>query len=99
MADQVGSGTVDESAGEPAELDAQDSGVEPAEALLSPGKHVPFHGRRVSWVAVTIIIVGFLAGGVGLITGPTWWLFWAGLAVAVVGGILALSVGVFNDWY
>lgn len=99
MADQVGSGTVNEPAGEPAGLGAQSSGVAPTEAVLTPGTHVPFHGRPVSWVAVCIIIVGFLAGGVGLITGPTWWLFWAAIAVVVVGGILALSVRVFNDWY
>lgn len=99
MADQVEWGTVGESAGEQAELDARSSGVAPAEALTTPGKHVPFHGRPVSWAAVSIIIVGFLVGGIGLVTGPTWWAFWTGLAVVVVGGILATSIGIFNDWY
>lgn len=99
MADQVGSGTVEGAMGESAGPGPQASGVAPVEALVTPGKHVPFHGRRVSWVTVGIIIVGFVAGGIGLVAGPAWWLFWAGAAVAAVGGILALSIGIFNDWY
>ena len=54
-------------------------------ALAQPGTASyqapePFHGRPVSWVAVSIIMAGFLAGGLGLVFGPTWWLFWAGAA-------------------
>jgi hypothetical protein len=60
---------------------------------------VPFHGRPVSWVAVSIIMAGFLAGGLGLIFGPIWWLFWVGVAAAVVGGLLALGTRIFDDWY
>ncbi len=59
----------------------------------------PFHGRTVSWVAVSIVMVGFLAGGLGLIFGPTWWVFWVGGAVAVIGGLLALGTRIFEDWY
>src|SRR5258708_5686695 len=33
------------------------------------GPHPPFHGRRVSWVAVSIITAGFLIGGLALIVG------------------------------
>ena len=58
-----------------------------------------FHGRTVSWVAVSIIMAGFLAGGLGLVFGPTWWLFWAGGAAAVIGGLLALGTHIFEDWY
>ena len=52
-------------------------------ALAQPGSPSyqapePFHGRPVSWVAVSIIMAGFLVGGLGLVFGPTWWLFWAG---------------------
>jgi hypothetical protein len=62
----------------------------------------PFHGRPVSWVAVSIIMVGFLVGGVALTFGhhgPTWWLFWLGVGLAAVGGLLALATGIFEDWY
>jgi hypothetical protein len=50
-------------------------------------------------VAVSIIMAGFLAGGLGLVFGPTWWLFWAGGAAAVIGGLLALGTHIFEDWY
>jgi hypothetical protein len=58
-----------------------------------------FHGRTVSWVAVSIIMAGFLAGGLGLVLGPTWWLFWAGGVMVVIGGLLALGTHIFEDWY
>ena len=58
-----------------------------------------FHGRTVSWVAGSIITAGFLAGGLGLVLGPTWWLFWAGGAMVVIGGLLALGTHIFDDWY
>lgn len=58
-----------------------------------------YHGRTVSWVAVSIIMAGFLVGGLGLVIGPTWWLFWAGCAAAAVGGLLALGTHIFEDWY
>ena len=58
-----------------------------------------FHGRTVSWVAVSLIMVAFLIGGLALVFGPTWWLFWASLGLAAVGGLLALATGIFEDWY
>jgi hypothetical protein len=99
MADQVGSGTVHGARGEPAGLVPQTSDVAPASASAPSWKHEQFHGRPVSWVAAVIIVLGFVIGGVGLITGPLWWLFWTGAGVVVLGGILALSIGIFNDWY
>jgi len=99
MADQVKSGTVHGARAEESEHHTKGSVVEPMEALLTPGKHVPFHGRPVSWVAVVIIILGFLVGGIGLIVGPTWWVVWTGGAVAALGAILALATGIVNDWY
>ena len=99
MADQVKSGTVQGASTDPSGHQNQGSLVERAEGPLPPGRHEPFHGRPVSWVAVTTIIIGFLLGGVGLVTGPTWWLVWAGGAVVVVGGILGLATGIVNDWY
>ena len=50
-----------------------------------------FHGRAVSWTAVTVIMVAFLVGGLALVFGPTWWLFWVALGVAAVGGLMALG--------
>jgi hypothetical protein len=62
--------------------------------------HFPhFSGRPVSWVAVSLIIAGFLIGGLSLVFGPTWWLFWASLGLAAVGGLLALATGITDDWY
>ena len=62
--------------------------------------HFPtYHGRAVSWVAVTLILVGFLIGGLALVFGPTWWLFWVSLGITVVGGLLAMATGIFEDWY
>jgi hypothetical protein len=53
-------------------------------------------GRPSSWVAVTVIFVGFLVGGIGLPFG-NWILFWAGAAIVVVGGVIALLVDVMSD--
>jgi hypothetical protein len=67
-----------------------------------PGTPVSFpsyHGRPVSWVAVSLILVGFVVGGLSLVFGPTWWLFWVGLAIVAVGGLLALATGISDDWY
>jgi hypothetical protein len=58
-----------------------------------------FHGRRVSWAAVTTIMIGFVIGGLALVFGPTWWLFWTAAAISAVGGLLALAVNIFDDWY
>lgn len=73
-----------------------------AQAAHDPGQWFPphaFHGRAVSWVAVSIIMAGFLVGGLALVFGPTWWLFWVGLGIAAVGGLLALAINIFEDWY
>ena len=66
------------------------------------GPHPPFHGRRVSWVAVSIIMAGFLIGGLALVLGhhgPTWWLFWVGVGISVLGFLLTLATNTFEDWY
>lgn len=99
MADQAGSGTAPGAMSEPSGVEPHDHTLDPVEALLTPGKHVPFHGRAVSWVEVALMLTGFVAGGIGLITGPIWWLVWAGAAMVALGGILGLATGIFNDWY
>ena len=47
------------------------------------------HGSTpAAWTAVTIIMVAFLVGGIGVVAALPW-LFWAGVALVVVG----LAVG------
>lgn len=85
MADQVSSGTVVQS-------------PEPG-APGGPGAHETNHGRAASWIAVTIIVAAFLVGGLAMVFGPIWWLFWASLGVAAVGGLLGLGTNILDDWY
>jgi hypothetical protein len=66
-------------------------------AHVAPEAH--HHGKPISWVAVTVIIVGFIVGGVAMVPHPTWWLFWLGTGIAVVGCIMTLFAKTFDDWY
>ena len=52
-----------------------------------------------SWVAVSVIIVGFVVGGVALVPHPHWWLFWIGAGIVVVGGIMGAAAHILDDWY
>src|SRR4051794_25755191 len=61
---------------------------------MAEGSHA---GRPSSWLAVSVMLVGFIVGGLGLVAGPSWPLFWAGVAIAAIGGVLALAVGIFSD--
>jgi hypothetical protein len=67
------------------------------------GPFPTYHGRTVSWVAVGIMVAGFVFGGLGLIlrsgSGPIWWLFWTGAGVAVLGLLISLATNMFEDWY
>ena len=66
------------------------------------GPYPPFHGRKVSWVAVGLVMAGFMIGGFGLMFGtggPIWWLFWTGAGVAVLGLLVAAATNIFEDWY
>ena len=91
MADQVGTDV--RSGAQP------DGGALSQDAPGTPGHYEAFHGRPVSWVAVGIMMAGFICGGFALVFGPAWWAFWTGLGLVVVGGLLALSTGIFEDWY
>lgn len=53
-------------------------------------------GRASSWLAVTVMVVGFIVSGFGL-TADNWTLVWVGAGVFVVGGILALVFDIFTD--
>jgi len=61
--------------------------------------HPSFHGRPVSWVAVSIVMVAFVIGGLALVFGPVWWLFWVAVGLTVVGGLLGAATNIFEDWY
>jgi hypothetical protein len=54
-------------------------------------------GRPSSWVAVSVIFIGFLVGGVAMLLGPDWPLFWGGAAVVVAGCLLAAVVNITSD--
>jgi hypothetical protein len=61
--------------------------------------HEAHHGRPASWVAVSIIIVGFIVGGVAMVPSPKWWLFWTGAGIVVIGCIMAAAAHILDDWY
>ena len=57
-------------------------------------------GRPISWVAVGVITVGFIVGGIAMVPHPTWWAFWLGAGIAVVGCLMAAFAKTFStDWY
>jgi hypothetical protein len=64
---------------------------------MSEESHGSHAGRPSSWVAVTIIFIGFVLGGVALTIGPNWILFYAGVAVIVVGFVVSAAVHLFSD--
>ena len=92
MAEQVASGAM-ETVG--------NTGGHGLDAQIGPqhGTHATHHGRPVSWVAVSIIVVGFVVGGIAFPIGPTWWLFWVGAGIVVLGAIIGAAVHIFDDWY
>jgi hypothetical protein len=103
MSNQVRPATASGSGPSAESMGAGASSASPAPFVSQvPGTQVHFptyHGRTVSWVAVTLIVVAFVAGGLALVFGPTWWLFWVSLGVAAIGALLALATNIFEDWY
>jgi hypothetical protein len=59
--------------------------------------HGSHAGRPSSWVAVGIMVTGFVVGGVALCIGPAWVLFWVGAAIVVVGFVVGGMVHIFSD--
>ena len=92
MTEQAASGTMADATGNTGAhgLDAQTG--------MSYG-HEAHHGRPASWVAVSIIVVGFVVGGVAMVPSPKWWLFWTGAGIVVVGCIMAAAAHILDDWY
>ena len=57
-------------------------------------------GRPVSWVGTSVVIVGFIVGGVAMVPSPHWVVFWVGAGIAIIGSlILAFSKAMNTDWY
>ena len=57
-------------------------------------------GRPISWVGTSIVIVGFVIGGIAFVPSPNWIVFWIGSAVAIVGCfVLLFSKAMHTDWY
>ena len=93
MANQVEPGTMGGSLPDSAAVNEAHGGA---------AAHPSFHGRPVSWAAVSIIMVGFAVGGLAMILGhhgPIWWLFWVGAALAAVGLLISFATNTFEDWY
>jgi type IV secretory pathway VirB2 component (pilin) len=101
VADQAAPGTMAEAAGSTgAHGLAANTGAHGLDVQTGLSHiHASHHGRPASWVAVAIIVVGFIVGGIALVAGPTWWLFWTGTGIVVIGAIFAASVRIFDDWY
>lgn len=48
------------------------------------------HGKTpAAWVGALTALVGFFVGGIGLILGPNWLVFWVGLGIVVLALIAA----------
>jgi hypothetical protein len=85
---------------------AQVTSYQPGGAAMTiaghAGPYPSFHGRKVSWIAVSLLMVGFLVGGLAMVLGaggPIWWLFWTSIGVAVLGLLIAAATNIFEDWY
>jgi hypothetical protein len=100
MSNQVEPGTIGSAAAGPGPAGLAEQTAFVPQTPGTPVSYPPHSsGRRMSWVAVSTIMVGFVVGGLALVFGPTWWLFWVGLGLAAVGGLLALATNIFEDWY
>ncbi|MGH3425368.1 MAG: HGxxPAAW family protein [Nocardioidaceae bacterium] len=51
------------------------------------------HGSTpAAWTAVIICLIGFTVGAIGLMVGPTWIMFWIGLGLALVSGLVGMAL-------
>jgi hypothetical protein len=54
-------------------------------------------GTRAAWIAVGVIVAGFILGGVGLTVGPRL-LTWIGVGIVVVVGACGMATHVWSDY-
>ena len=87
MAEQATAGTVE--------------GTGATGAVAHNAGHMPHNsGRPISWVGTTVVIIGFIAGGIAFVPGPNWILFWVGAGITIVGCLILLfSKAMHTDWY
>jgi hypothetical protein len=100
MTEQPGSGAL--SGSSVSAVAPESIGPAPEESPLGHAAalaHDSFHGRPVSWIAVAIIVVGFVVGGLAFASPPTWWLVYTGGGIALLGFIVAGIAKVNSDWY
>ncbi|HEY0716576.1 MAG TPA: hypothetical protein VGD68_03085 [Streptosporangiaceae bacterium] len=100
MTEQPGTGTL---SGNPVNAVAPESvGPAPEESPLGHAAalaHESFHGRPMSWIAVAVIVIGFIIGGLAFSSPPTWWLVYTGGGIALLGFVVAGFAGMTEDWY
>jgi len=77
-------------------------GTGTAGALEHGSAHLEHNpGRPISWVGTSIVIIGFVVGGVAFfLSKPNWIVFWVGAGIAIVGCLVLLfSKTMSTDWY
>ena len=68
---------------------SQAAGTMDASDASKPHKHV-HHGRTVAaWTGSVIAMAAFVLGGIAMVMGPNWVLFWISVAMLAVGVIAA----------
>jgi len=72
-----------------------------AGALAHGSTHMEHNpGRPISWAGTTVVIIGFIIGGIAFVPEPHWIPFWIGVGVAIVGCLILLfSKAMSTDWY
>jgi fatty acid desaturase len=64
---------------------------------VSSTGNVGGHGASIrSWIACIVIVAGFVVGGVAMILW-NWPMFWAGVAIVVLGCVFARAVHIMED--
>lgn len=61
-----------------------------------PLRHVHHGQTGAMWTAVTLVFVGFLVGGIGMLLGPNWPMFVIGAVICVLGiaaGLIMQALG------
>jgi hypothetical protein len=69
-----------------------------AHGTSSHMEHNP--GRPISWAGTTIVVIGFIVGGIAFVPEPHWIWFWVGAGLAIIGCLVLLfSKAMSEDWY
>lgn len=54
--------------------------------------------KRSSWIAVLIMIIGAVLVGLGMVL-QSWWIGGVGVAIGLVGVVLAMATNIMSDAY